>query len=155
MNTIKKEIEVDIALEQAFQKFHRDFQAWWPKAYTWSQEKLKRIYIQGKRGGVCTEIGPHDFRCDWGRVTAFLENREIGLKWQIGPDRTPIPDPELASDIHILFIAQDTGTTVLELGHYNFENHGEGAGAYLKMMDGEQGWEYILNCFKDYCEGVS
>ena len=56
---------------------------WWPKEYTWSQDKLKEIRINGQKDGLCTEIGPYGFRCDWGRVTELTENEKIKLKWQI------------------------------------------------------------------------
>ena len=34
----------------------------------------------------------------------LLENKKIGLKWQIGPKREPIPNPDKASDLNIDFI---------------------------------------------------
>ena len=151
MDEIRKELKIGIGKNEAFKKFRNELNDWWPKEYTWSQDKLKEIRIDGKKDGLCSEIGPHGFRCDWGRVTALIENEKIGLKWQISPKREPVPNPENASDMTLVF-KENQGSTMLEFEHSNFENHGDGAGDYRKMMDGEQGWDYILNAYKRYCE---
>lgn len=151
MEKITKELKVGIAKDKAFQKFVNELNEWWPKEYTWSQDKLKEIRINGQKDGLCTEIGPYGFRCDWGRVTELIENEKIKLKWQISPKREPVPDPGKASDIEIGF-KDNKGLTTVEFVHRNFENHGEGAEDYRNMMNGEQGWVYILNAYKKYCE---
>ena len=73
------------------------------------------------------------------------------MKWQIGPQREPIPNPKKASDLKVSFVPNGNSTT-FEFEHFNFKNHGEGSGNYRDMMDSEQGWDYILNNFKKYCE---
>jgi len=152
MNELKKSILVKVSANLAFHKFLNELHAWWPKAYTWSQDALEDIRIEGRKDGLCTEVGPYGFRCDWGRVTGLVENKKIAMKWQISPNRTPVPDPGKASDLEIRFVASGSTSTVLEFKHINFERHGEGAAAYRKAMDSEQGWDYILGCFKAYCE---
>lgn len=94
MEKIFKELKVEIARDKAFQKFLNELNEWWPKEYTWSGDKLKEIRIDGRKDGLCTEIGPHGFRCDWGRVVKLIERKEIELKWQISPKREPVPDPK-------------------------------------------------------------
>lgn len=144
-------MKIGVAEDIAFGKFLYELNEWWPIAYTWSQDQLIEIRIDGQKNGLCTEIGPYGFRCDWGRVTELIENKKISLKWQISPRREPIPNPDKASDINVLF-KENNGSTILEFEHFNFENHGAGAEDYLKMMDGEKGWNYILNAYKNYCE---
>lgn len=151
MEGITKKIKIGIDIDKAFQKFVNELNEWWPKEYTWSQEKLKEIKIDGRMDGLCTEIGPHDFRCDWGRVTELTENEQITLKWQISPNRIPIPNPENASDIRIRFKDNGESETILKFEHFNFENHGDGAKDYQKMMNGKQGWDYILSKYQNYC----
>ncbi|WP_417236966.1 hypothetical protein [Bizionia paragorgiae] len=150
METITKTLKLDITKEKAFQKFVFELNEWWPKKYTWSQEKLVEIKIDGRKNGLCTEIGPNGFRCDWGRVTQ-IENENIEMKWQISPTRAPVPNPDNASNIKIEFSETAVSSTVLTFEHFNFENHGEGAKEYQEIMDGEQGWDYILNKYKEYC----
>lgn len=150
MEKISKRLIIEGPAEKAFNKFVNEFNEWWPKEYTWSQDALQEIRIEPKMNGLCTEIGPYGFRCDWGRVTELTENR-IGLKWQISQRREPIPNPDKASDVKVSFVSQGDSTT-LSFEHFNFENHGEGSDDYRNMMDSAQGWDYILNRFKEYCE---
>ena len=151
MGGLIKQIKVGVPAEIAFKKFVNDLNKWWPPEYTWSQDKLKTITMDGRRNGLCTEIGPNGFRCDWGTVIEFQDNTRIGLKWQIGAHREPVPNPAKASDITVDFNQED-GTTTITFEHFNFENHGDGADEYRAMMDSEHGWDYILNSFKSYCE---
>jgi hypothetical protein len=150
MSNINRIVEVSISPEQAFQKFINEINNWWPKEYTWSQDELQEIRIEPKKDGLCTEIGPYGFRCDWGRVTELIHGKKINLKWQISPKREPIPDPDQASDITMVFDKNGESTTI-KFEHRNFENHGEGAEDYQKAMDSEWGWDYILGRYQEYC----
>jgi hypothetical protein len=152
MDKIIRELTIEITSESALKKFIKELSEWWPKEYTWAQDTLKDIWIDGRQDGLCTEIGPYGFRCDWGLVVELVENKKIGLKWQISPKREPVPNPEKASDITISFKSNDNSSTTLEFEHFNFENHGEGSEDYRKMMNSAQGWDYILDSFKEYCE---
>ena len=151
MNSVSISVTVNIPANQAFHIFVNEINLWWPKEYTWSQDKLHDIYIEGKENGLCTEVGPYGFRCDWGRVTFYSEGKRVDLKWQVNPKREPVPDPEKASDINIEFSARDNFTLV-EFKHFNFENHGNDTGLYCEMLKSEQGWPYILSCYKNQCE---
>lgn len=152
MKKINKHLQIKVLPVKAFKKFVNELNEWWPKEYTWSQDRLKEIKIESRKDGRCTEIGPYGFRCDWGTVTEFKEFEKLSLKWQIGPNREPIPNPDKASDINVIFTIGENATTDVEFDHFNFENHGESSDSYRKMMDSEQGWDYILNSFKTYCE---
>ena len=152
MEKIAKNLNIGSEKEIAFNIFLNELNEWWPKEYTWSQNKLKEISIDPKPGGLCTEIGPFGFRCDWGRVTELREGEFIKLKWQVGPHREPVPDPARASDIEVRFISTNSLVTTIEFEHYNFENYGNGALEYRDMMDTAQGWDYILKSFKQHCE---
>lgn len=152
MKAIVQNITVKTSTKTAFHKFVNEFNEWWPKAYTWSQDKLEAIRIEPKENGLCTEIGPYGFRCDWGRVLDITENQSIHFKWQISAKREPVPDPEQASDIVVEFEEANDSTTLVKLVHQNFQNHGEGADEYRQMMDSEYGWAYIMEQYKTYCE---
>lgn len=153
MKPIEKTITVSLSHIKAFDSFISDINSWWPKKYTWSQEKLKEIRIERKTGGLCTEIGPHGFRCDWGRVIHLAENETLFVKWQIGSKREPVPDPDNASDLKISF-APNHSKTLVTLQHMNFDNHGVGAEEYRNLMNSETGWDYILSSYRSYCEST-
>ena len=143
------EIEVPVGMETAFGGFVRRIDQWWPREYTWSRELLEQIAIEAKPGGACYEIGPHRFRCDWGRVTHYSEPEEIAFLWQIGPQREPVPDPEKASEVLVSFQEKGMGS-VLHLQHRHFENHGEAGSWYRDAMASPEGWPKILERYGAY-----
>jgi hypothetical protein len=122
---ISKEIKIRGSKMSIFIIFLEEIFYWWPGEYTWSGDKLVNLTIANEINGLCTETGPYNFRCDWGRITELIKGERIGMKWQIGINRQPVPDPDMASDLLIEF--KDAGNvTFLSLKHYNFQHHGEG-----------------------------
>ena len=150
MKTITKKVHVPVPKKLAFDLFVNRLTNWWPKEYTWSQNKLVEITIDVEPDGLCTETGPFGFRCDWGRITSISRNDTISLKWQISPQRVPVPDPDQASDLIIHFNEPPEGGTDVHLQHLHFERHGEGSEAYATAMDSEKGWDYILQCYTTF-----
>ena len=150
MDSITKNIELNLSAEEAFGKFVNNFHEWWPKEYTWSLDTLEDISIASAVGGFCTEIGPNGFRVDWGTVIDFQENKLLSFKWQIGPAREPVPDPGKASLVTIAFHSISDWETDVELTHSDFKNHGDNYLEYLNAMDSKHGWSYLLNCYKEY-----
>lgn len=151
MNRILKNVKVNVSAGTAFVKFVDELAKWWPREYTWSQDTLVTISIGREINGLCTEIGPNNFRCDWGTVTEIEEYKRLGFKWQISPTRSPVPNPEKASTVELLFSPISDFETNVELEHTDFEKHGEGYQEYLQAMNSDKGWTYILNCYADYC----
>lgn len=93
---------------------------------------------------MCSEVGPHGFRCDWGRVLAAERPKRLRFTWQIGPSREPVPDPERASVVDVRFLAEGADSTRVEVEHHAFERHGEAAQGYRDALASEQGWPYML-----------
>lgn len=149
---LSTEVTVPLLPEEAFAAFARELDRWWPPVYTWSQDVLKRITIEPKAGGACYEVGPHDFRCDWGRVTNFDEPDRLIFLWQISAKREPVPDPGQASTVQVSFVLSGTGTRVL-LEHRDFQKHGEDGGWYRDAMASEMGWPRILEAYRSYAMG--
>lgn len=150
--SINRSISLSVDPEQAFKAFVHDFNHWWPVEYTWSQDSLREIRIGKEQGELCKEIGPHGFRCDWGWVSEFIQGRKIECTWQISPNREPIPNPEHASKISVAFSEDDEAGTVVQFEHVDFGKHGEEGENYEAMMDSPQGWSFILDRYRDYCE---
>lgn len=152
MNRISKRLTIPVSVEKAFRYFVYDLNAWWPKEYTWSQEGLQSIRIDPRENGLCTEIGPHNFRCDWGRVVLFEPNSKIIFTWQISPTRVPEPNPEKASEVSVSFTAHGQSETIIHFEHSHFDKHGKGFEDYVQAMNSETGWDYILNLYATYCK---
>jgi uncharacterized protein YndB with AHSA1/START domain len=137
-------IVVRAAAEDAFARFVDEIGTWWPREYTWSRDVLERMTIEPRVGGHCYELGPHEFRCDWGRVTAIDPPHRIVFTWQISPTRAPEPDPAHASEVEVRFDGGDDGSTKVALEHRHFDRHGDGGPQYREAMSSEMGWRWIL-----------
>ena len=134
---------------EVFDLFVRQLGRWWPREFTWSQDVLQEIGIEARVDGLCYEIGPHGFHCDWGRVLTLEPPARLTIAWQISPRREPVPDPARASEVDIRFVASGERKTVVTVDHRNFERHGDGADGYREAMNAEQGWPYILRRYAE------
>lgn len=137
-------VTVEADAGDAFRKFTDELGHWWPKEYTWSGDVLEQMTIEPCVGGHCYEVGPHAFRCDWGRVTAVDAPHRIAFTWQIGASRVPEPDPAAASEVEVTFDAANGASTLVTLEHRGFERHGDDAEHYRDAMASEMGWRRIL-----------
>ena len=148
METINLYVDVPGTPEQAFRCFTDGMAGWWPREYTWSGERaLAAIGIEHGAGGLCYEIGPHGFRCDWGRVLVWDPPRRLVFTWQIGPAREPVPDPARAGEVELLFRETVDGETLVELEHRGFEKYGPEAAEYRAGLESSAGWPYLLGLF--------
>lgn len=147
--SVRHELTVKLPIEAAFARFVDDIDQWWPTEYTWSGDALEEIGIQARRGGMCFEVGPHGFRCDWGRVQRFVAPARIVISWQIGPGREPVPDPRRATEVELRFRSDQERVTEVALEHRHFERHGARGGAYLEAMASDAGWPHILGRYAE------
>lgn len=155
MDKFTKRINVRLSAAEAFSRFTNDINRWWPKAYTWSGDLLKEVRIDAKVGGFCYEIGPHDFRVDWGRVIDLEPDRMIRFTWQINSNRVPEPNPKKSSEVTVSFRELEESLTEVSVEHRNFLQHGPGWIEYLQAMDSSGGWMYLLECFRENCDEPS
>lgn len=146
-DTVEARVVVPLTPADAFDLFALRLGEWWPRAYTWSGDVLEAIGLEPHEGGLCWELGPHDFRCDWGRVLAWEPPHRLAFTWQIGPTRAPQPDPARASEVEVGFAPLGEGTEV-RVVHRGFSRHGEGADQYLAAMGSPQGWAYMLDEYR-------
>jgi uncharacterized protein YndB with AHSA1/START domain len=146
-DSVRHSVNVGRRAAGAFSLFVEEFQTWWPREYTWSQDVLEAIGIEPGIDGMCYERGPHGFRCDWGRVLVWEPPRRLEFTWQISPRREPVPNPTLASVVGVSFDERSDGSTQVSLEHWGFERHGSGSAEYQAAMGSAHGWPYILQCF--------
>ena len=135
----------------AFEKFRHDITQWWPREFTWSGEALESLYFEGRKLGTLWERGPEGFRIDMARVMRWVPPERIVLRWHVGPNMKPEPNPARASEVEIRFVSEDANHTRIELEHRDFSHHGAGAESYRAQMRGAKGWPMILKAFADHC----
>ncbi len=142
---VKRSTAVQVPVEQAFQFFISSFEEWWPAEFTWSQDVLEGITIESGVGGLCSELGPHGFRCDWGRLLVWEPPAHLVIAWQIAPSRAPEPNPAKASEVDVRFEAAGAGATRVTVQHRGFESHGGDWQAYRDGM--AVGWKHVLDAY--------
>jgi uncharacterized protein YndB with AHSA1/START domain len=146
MEPIRASVTVAAAPERAFELFAERLGTWWPREFSWSQDKLEEIGLEPREGGVAYERGPHGFTIHWGRVTAWEPPERLVFLWQIGGDRTPQPDPDRASEVEVRFTGED-GSTRVEVEHRAWERHGDGAREYRDGFEQAGAWPLALERF--------
>jgi len=144
---VRAEGFVALPVARVFERFALELRDWWPREYTWSQDVLHDIGIEPRLDGLCFEIGPYGFRCDWGRVLEWEPPSRLRLAWQISPRREPVPDPHRASTVAVSFAPDTPRRTRVMLLHEAFERHGAEGTAYRTAMGSPQGWPLILQRF--------
>lgn len=135
----------------AFEKFRHDITQWWPRELTYSGDALESLYFEGRKQGILWERGPEGFRIDMARVMRWVAPEKMVLRWHIGPNMMPEPNPAHASEVEIKFIADGDGRTRIAVEHRGFSNHGVTAEIYRAQMGGAKGWPMILKAFADHC----
>src|SRR5215216_7163390 len=114
-SVVSRSITVPAGPDRAFRVLTAELASWWPREYTWSGDRaLVTIGMEQVAGGLCYELGPHGFRCDWGRVQVWDPPRRLVFSWQVGPHREPVPDPDMASEVEVHFVELDSGETPVE-----------------------------------------
>ena len=147
VDPLEASVTVDLPPESAFERFTAGFGTWWPAEFTWSQPGLLEwIGMDGRLDGLLSELGPHGFRVDWGRVVAWEPPARLAFLWQIGADRVPVPDPARASTVTVTVEPADGGSRVRVI-HDGWERHGDGAQQY--RADFQQAWPMALERFAE------
>ena len=149
-DTVQRLADVPCPPEATFHRFVREFGAWWPRDYTWSQDELDRIWIEPHAGGRCVERHRNGRETVWGQVLDYHPPDHISFSWLIAPDRTVIADQEQASKVLVQFLADADGTSV-ELTHVQFSRHGDGWQDYHAAFASPQGWPWLLQRFTEAC----
>lgn len=144
---VRTAVAVPASAQRAFDAFTADLAGWWMREFTWSgPEALVDIGIEPAPGGKAFEIGPYGFRLDWGRVLDWQPPERVRFTWQIGPDRVPVPDPELGSEIEVTFVPSGPDT-VVTVDHRYFDRHGQDAEGYRDALTA--GWSELVSRYAD------
>jgi hypothetical protein len=144
-------VSVPLGAPAAFEMFRHDIFRWWPRELTFSGEALEDLFLEGRRGGMLWERGPDGFRVDWARILRWLPPNKMVLRWHVGPNRQPQPNPAFASLVEIRFVPDARNTTRVELDHRDILRHGRGAAEYRAHITSDGGWPYILNAYARHC----
>jgi hypothetical protein len=145
---VRKTILVDASVGDAFDVFTEDIDSWWPRTHHIGKSPMRRVIVEGKRGGRCYTQQEDGSEADWGRVLEWSPPRTLRIAWQITHEWGFQPDLANASEVEVNFIAVRPNTTRVELQHRHFERHGAGGEAMRAAVDAPNGWTTILTLYR-------
>ncbi|MGZ5931155.1 MAG: SRPBCC family protein [Rhizomicrobium sp.] len=146
---VRKTLVVNATQAHAFDVFTNRLDSWWPKGHSIGALPVKQSFIEPRKGGRWYTTHDDGSECVVGHMKVWEPPHRIVFSWEISADWKP--DPTVASEVEIIFVAQDARTTRVELEHRNFEALGEKGGE--KMRGGvEGGWSGLLEIFRKQAE---
>ncbi len=147
---VRKTLVVNATQAHAFDVFTNRLDSWWPKGHSIGALPVKQSFIEPRKGGRWYTTHDDGSECVVGHMKVWEPPHRIVFSWEISADWKP--DPSVASEVEITFVARDARTTRIELEHRNFEALGEEGGE--KMRGGvEGGWSSLLEIFRKQAEG--
>lgn len=146
---VRKSIFVNASPDHAFAVFTSGIGRWWPKSHKIGPADLDRPIIEPRTGGRWYELDVDGSQCEIGKVAVWEPPARLVLIWQLTPEF--IYDPELVTEVEVLFTLEGNGTRV-DLEHRHLERMGDKADAMQETISGPGGWPALLQLFADTAE---
>ena len=142
---VRKSVRVGAPRERAFEVFTAGIGRWWPKSHHIGAADLDTLVIEPRQGGRWYERGVDGSECEVGKVLVWNPPARLVLCWQLTPEWKF--DPDLITEVEVLFIADGANATRVELEHRNLERLGPRADALRQQIDSPDGWSGLLQLF--------
>jgi len=145
-----KTLVVNASQSHAFDVFTNRLDSWWPKGHGIGTTPVKQSFIEPRKGGRWYTTHEDGSETVVGHMLAWEPPQRILFSWEVSAEWKP--DPSVASEVEITFIAESPHTTRVHLEHRNFEALGKEGGEKMRgSVDG--GWPGLLELFKKSAEG--
>jgi DNA-binding transcriptional ArsR family regulator/uncharacterized protein YndB with AHSA1/START domain len=145
--TVTKSIVVGVQPARAFELF-LDQERWWPiKTHHIAEPAGETAVLEPFVGGRWYESAHDGSETDWGRVLAFEPPHRILLSWQMSSDWKYEPDPALASEIEVRFLAEGRDRTRVVFEHRHLERYGDQAQRMQAILERPTAAEAVLRAF--------
>lgn len=133
---VQHRIEVNLAVQQAFDLFVHGMARWWPFAsHSCGGADAHDVVVEPRLGGLVTEHTRSGATHPWGRITAWQPPVHFAMTWH------PAQAPELATQLSVRFSAI-AGGCAIDLHHGGWGVRG---GAAADVRDNyQQGWAMVL-----------
>ena len=141
---VRRHIVVNVPIERAFAVFTERFGDFKPPEHNLLQVPIAETVFEPKVGGHIYDRGTDGSECRWARVLAFDPPRRIVFSWDISPQWTIEAEPDNTSEVEVIFIAEASHRTRLELEHRHIDRHGPGWPAVSDGVGHDQGWPLYL-----------
>ena len=142
---VRKTIEVGVGRERAFEVFTAGIGRWWPKTKSIGQSPQAAAVLEPHVGGRWYERGEDGTETTWGKVLAWEPPGRLLLAWQI--DASWRYDPDLETEVEVVFRELGPGRTRVELEHRKLEAYGDKAEAMRELFETPSAWTGVLDAF--------
>lgn len=146
---VRRSIVVDAPQDQAFHAFTARFGDFKPKEHNLLASPIAQTVFEPRVGGHIYDRGEDGSECRWARVLAFDPPQRVVFSWDIGPTWQVEPDPDLASEVEVRFVAETPHRTRVELEHRNLDRHGPGWQSVSDGIATDDGWTLYLDRYAD------
>ena len=139
---VRRSVDVDRPVEDAFRVFTEEIGSWWPlgthsKASARDGVEAETAVLEGRAGGRLYERVSDGTEADWGRITVWEPPHRVAFEWHI----TGIP-----TEVDVRFARDGDGTRV-ELEHRGFERLENGS---ARRDSYQGGWGSVLGRYEDF-----
>lgn len=150
---VRSSITVAVPRERAYSVFVENTGNWWSTEHHIGAVRPESIVLEQRPGGRWYERAPDGTECDWGRVLALEPPERVLLAWHLGPTFAYDPDPAMATEVEVRFVAEGPATTRVELEHRGFEVHGDAGAAMRDAVGAPDGWGLFMRELAAALEG--
>jgi uncharacterized protein YndB with AHSA1/START domain len=142
---VRRQIVVDVPVDQAFSAFTERFGDFKPREHNLLAAPITETVFEPRVGGHVYDRGEDGSECRWARVLAFDPPHRVVFSWDISPQWSIETDPDLTSEVEVVFVADGPDRTRVELEHRNLDRHGPGWQGVADGVAGEGGWPLYLD----------
>jgi hypothetical protein len=148
--SVLKDIIVKVPQDYAFNIFANNMGKWWPESHHIGATAFDEVVCEPKAGGRWFEKGQDGAECDWGKVLAYEPSGRLLLKWQL--NKKFEYDPNLHTEVEVLFHVIGPEETRVTLEHRKLENYGDDGPEMQRVFNQDNAWIFGLKSFAAYLE---
>jgi hypothetical protein len=145
VESIRRDIVVNIGRERAFEIFTAEMTSWWPSRHHIGSAPIERIVIEPRTGGRWFTLHQDGSRTDTGVVLAWDPPGRFVVTWQIGSDWKYHDD--LVTTVDVRFDEEGPRRTRLRLEHRDLDAFGADAAAMRETFEQPGAWAATLEAY--------
>jgi uncharacterized protein YndB with AHSA1/START domain len=142
---VRRQIVVQAPIEKAFTAFTERFGDFKPPEHNLLGVPIAETVFDPHVGGHITDRGADGSECRWATVRAYEPPTRIVFSWDISPQWQIETDPDNTSEVEVLFIAETSQRTRVELEHRHLDRHGDGWRSVRDGIADDAGWTLYLD----------
>jgi len=146
---VTKTLTVNAAQAHTFDVFTSGIDRWWPKSHGIGATPVVKSVIEPRAGGRWYTVHQDGSEVVVGHMQVWEPPHRIVFSWEVNASWKP--DPSVASEVEVTFVAESANVTRVLLEHRNFEALGQEGGEKMRG-DVNGGWPGLLEMFKTEAE---